>query len=402
MLFMMRRQLNRYLVSEVLPPFFLGLLAFTFILLIARILKLIELVVARGVPLSDIARLFALLLPTFLEITLPVAFLLGTLLALGRLSNDHEVLALKASGVSPLQILLPVAALAAVISLLTLTLTGWIRPAANVALKRDLYQIARNRVEASLRENVFNSDFPNVLIYVEEAAHLGNAFQGVVVVDRRDSTRTNIIFGRVAFFLPDEEAQTLGLKIFDGTLHERRKGRSGFSQTRFNVYDFKLDLEEAFSFMRKKGREPKEMSLRRLTKTIAAKRESGQPATPELLELHQRLSFGFAPLVFGVLAVGLAMGPGKTGSGRLWGLVAALFWLLAYYVLLSLGKALGGRELLPPAPAVWIPNIVIGLISLYLLRSALRELPPVTTAALRALEGLYGARSAGPESPHAR
>jgi lipopolysaccharide export system permease protein len=399
---MARRQLNRYIVSEILPPFFLGLLALTFILLVARILKLIELVIARGVPVADIAKLFALLLPTFLEIALPVAFLLGTLLALGRLSGDRETLALKASGISPLQILLPVGFLAAIVSVLTLALTGWIRPAANAALKRDLYQIARSRVEASLRENVFNSDFPDVLIYVEEAAQIGNAFQGVVVVDRRDSARTHVIFGRVAFFLPDEEAQTLGLKIFDGTLHERRKGRSGFSQTRFNVYDFRLDLEEAFSLIRKKGREPKEMSLRRLARTIDNKRELGQPATSELLELHQRLAFAVAPVVFGVLAVGLAMGPGKAGSGRLWGLVAALFWLLAYYVLFSLGKALGGRQLLAPSLAVWMPNVVIGLISLYLVRSALRELPPITAAAVRALEALYPTRPAKPESHHAR
>ena len=64
--FMVKQEtLTRYLISEILPPFFSGLLAFTFVLLIARILKLIELVVTRGMPLLQTAKLFSLILPSF-------------------------------------------------------------------------------------------------------------------------------------------------------------------------------------------------------------------------------------------------------------------------------------------------------------------------------------------------
>ena len=86
-------------------------MVFTFILLIARILKLIELVITRGVPLIQTAKLFSLILPTFLELTVPMAFLLAILLGLGRLSGDQELLAMKASGISPTQILWPIGVL---------------------------------------------------------------------------------------------------------------------------------------------------------------------------------------------------------------------------------------------------------------------------------------------------
>ena len=102
---MRHETLSRYLISEILPPFFFGLAAFTFILLIARILKLVELVVTRGVPLFQTAKLFSLILPSFLELTVPMAFLLAILLGLGRMSSDQELLAMKAGGISPLQIL---------------------------------------------------------------------------------------------------------------------------------------------------------------------------------------------------------------------------------------------------------------------------------------------------------
>ena len=120
---MKRRTLTRYLLSEIVPPFCFGLLTFTFILLIARILKLVDLVVTRGIPLGQIGKLFALILPTFLELTVPMAFLLAILLGLGRLSSDQELLALKSSGFSPVQILLPFTFVAVIVAAITLLLT---------------------------------------------------------------------------------------------------------------------------------------------------------------------------------------------------------------------------------------------------------------------------------------
>ncbi len=217
---MKRKTLCRYLVAEVVPPFFLGLLAFTFILLVARILRLIELVVTRGVPLLQIGKLFALILPTFLEMTVPMAFLLAILLGLGRMSNDQELLAMKASGVSAPQILGPIALVGLVVALITLGLTMVARPAANFALKKELYNIARNRVGTALREKVFNDDFPQILIYVEELVPPGNTAQGVLIVDKRDRTREDIILGKVARITTDEETNTLGLRLFDGSVYE--------------------------------------------------------------------------------------------------------------------------------------------------------------------------------------
>ena len=196
----MKRILRTYIVSEILPPFLIGLLAFTFILLTARILKLVELVVTRGIPLLQIGRLFALILPTFLEMTVPMALLLGILFGLGRLSSDHEITALKASGISPFQILLPIGVVALFASMLTLLITTLVRPGANQALKKELYSIAKSRVVTALREKVFNDDFPDILIYVEEVIPPGNTSQGVLIVDRRDPARENIIFGKDSLF----------------------------------------------------------------------------------------------------------------------------------------------------------------------------------------------------------
>ena len=372
---MKRKILSHYLVSEILPPFFVGLLAFTLILLIGRMLKLIELVVTRGVPVVQIGKLFVLILPTFLEMTVPMAFLLAILLGLGRMSNDQELLAMKASGVSPTQILWPAAAVAFIIALATLALTLFVRPAANFALKKELYNIAKNRIGTALKEKVFNDDFPRILIYVEEIIPPGNTAQGVLIVDNRDKSREDIILGKVARITTDEESNSLGLRLFDGSIYEREKSRPGFSQTRFNIYDFKLDIDELVGPVRQRESGPKEMPLADLINSIETKDIRSVNATAERMELHQRISFGFVPLIFCLLGVSLTLLPRTSRANRSWGFMLCLFWLMAYYALLSLGKALGDKNILNPIPALWLPNVVVGLIGLHFFRQALRESP---------------------------
>ena len=372
---MKRKTLCRYLVAEVIPPFFLGLLAFTCILLIGRILRLIELVVTRGVPLLQIGKLFALILPTFLEMTVPMAFLLAILLGLGRMSNDQELLAMKASGVSAPQILGPIALVGLVVALITLGLTMFARPTANFALKKELYNIARNRVGTALREKVFNDDFPQILIYVEELVPPGNTAQGVLIVDKRDQTREDIIFGKVARITTDEETNTLGLRLFDGSVYERERNRPGFSQTRFNIYDLKFDLDELVGPVRQKEAGPKEMPITELLNAIEAKGSAGGKTIAERMELHQRIAFAFVPLVFCLLGVSLTLLPRTSRANRSWGFMLCTFWLMTYYTLLSLGKALGDKSILHPIPALWLPNLVVGGIGAHFFRQAQRETP---------------------------
>lgn len=372
---MKRKRLSRYLISEVLPPLFFGIVAFTLMLMVFRILKLIDLVITRGVPLSQVGKLLSLILPTFLELTVPMAFLLAILLGLGRLAGDQEIIALKASGVSPWQILKPIAWLSVLVALITLGLTLFGRPAANLALRRELYNIAKIRLGAALKEKVFNDDFPKILLYVEELVPPGNTAKGIMIIDKRENNKDDIILGKVGFITTDEETNSLGLKVFDGSVYSREKTKPGFSQTKFNIYDFKLDLDELVSPTKRKDAGPKETSLPRLLSAIREKENRGIKAIAEKMELQQRFSFAFAPLVFCLLGVALTLLPRSSRASRSWAFTLCLFWLMAYYALLSLGRALGDKGILPSWAALWLPNIVVGAIAAQLFFKAIKETP---------------------------
>src|SRR5439155_23083547 len=93
---LMFRILDRYVVREVLLPFFLGLLVITFMLLMPPILEQGERLIEKGVGWITIGRILATLIPQALGVSIPMALLLGILIGLGRLSADREFVALQA------------------------------------------------------------------------------------------------------------------------------------------------------------------------------------------------------------------------------------------------------------------------------------------------------------------
>jgi lipopolysaccharide export LptBFGC system permease protein LptF len=93
------------------------------------------------------------------------------------------------------------------------------------------------------------------------------------------------------------------------------------------------------------------------------------------MELHQRIAFAFVPLVFCLLGVSLTLLPRTSRANRSWGFMLCTFWLMTYYTLLSLGKALGDKSILHPIPALWLPNLVVGGIGAHFFRQAQRETP---------------------------
>src|SRR3989304_1701679 len=92
------RIIDRYIGRELFTSMGLGLGFFTFVLLTRPLLKLIELVVTKHVPLASVAWLFLFILPPLLVFTTPMALLLAVIATYGRLAADQEITALKAAG----------------------------------------------------------------------------------------------------------------------------------------------------------------------------------------------------------------------------------------------------------------------------------------------------------------
>ena len=138
----MRTTIDRYVFKEILPPFFLALLIFTFLLVLPPVMDYLENLLAKGVTWGTAAKILWTLLPQALGLTIPMAVLVGVLIGLGRMSGDRESVALLACGVSPYRLLRPIGALAVI----TTAVTAYVMI---VAIPERQPDLPRNHLRAS-------------------------------------------------------------------------------------------------------------------------------------------------------------------------------------------------------------------------------------------------------------
>ena len=139
--------LDRYILKEILPPFLLGLLVFTFILLIPPLMDVAESLIAKGVGGWTILRLMLTLVPQALGIILPMSLLIGILIAFGRLSGDREAVAIQACGISTRRLLRPVLFMAGITAVITNYVLVSALPDANQTFREITYSVIASRTQ---------------------------------------------------------------------------------------------------------------------------------------------------------------------------------------------------------------------------------------------------------------
>lgn len=368
----MKKTTYFYILKEILPIFFIGMMVFTIILLMDKILKLIEMIVTRGVSLSDILMLLLFLSPSFLIFTIPMSVLLSTLISFGRLSGDSEITAFKASGLSLYQLFLPVLVFSIAAYLLTTLCVFYGLPWGNHGFRTTLYKIAQSKADIEIKERVFNDVFDGLVVYVEKVPIQAKKMEGILIYDERDQGKINTIFAREGLLSSNPKSQEVILRLFDGDIHRFDSRTDVYQKIKFDAYDLKLELAKAFSAMGKKLRDH-ELSIDDIKEKIEKKKGAGQDSTPQEVELHKRYAIPFACIVFCLIGVPLGIQPRR--SGRSFGFVFSILLLLAYYISLMGSEILALKGTIPPYLAGWAPNAIFGAFGIYLLTKTARESP---------------------------
>ncbi len=217
----MLRTIDRYVIREVLPPFLLALLIFTFILEMPPVLEQLEKLVAKGVPVADRRPHHPAPRPRRRSgSTIPMALLVGLLIGLGRMSADRETVALLACGVSPYRLLRPVLVLAGLATAATLYVMIEAIPNSNQTYREIMFQILTKKVETEIRPGVFYEEFPNwVLFPREEPAPAKPA--GRICWSRTTSHHESIklYLARRGRIVLDPANRTVRLVLSDGTAY---------------------------------------------------------------------------------------------------------------------------------------------------------------------------------------
>jgi len=372
----MNRVINRYILREISVPFFMILFILTFVLLMGRILQLMDLMINKGIHVTDIGRLVLYLMPSFLTITVPVSLLISILIALGRLSRDNEIIVLKASGLSLYQ-LMPSVAFVSLCAFCITAVTGFfLVPYGNFATKTLLFDIARQKASIGIKERVFNGDFAGLVLYAQELPPQENCMRGVFISDNRTLNEPTTIIAQRGYLVSDPQSMQVTLRLQDGSIHTADANTVTYKKIDFSSYDINLDLSTSIGNKNETvTKDSKEMSLPELI------RESRTPGLKEttvkelIIEIHKKFTMPFACIVFGLIGVPLGISKHRSGKSR--GFVIGLIVIMIYYVLQIGGEALGEIGILPPAIGAWIPGTLGGCIGGYLLITTAKEEPLV-------------------------
>ena len=370
----MNKIINRYILREISYPFFVIIFILTFVLLMGKILQLMDLMVNKGVSFIDISKLFLLLTPSFLILTIPISLLISILIGLGRLSGDNEITILKASGISLYKLIAPVAFLSLIAFIMTSFTSLFLVPHSKFITKNLLFTIAKKKASIGIKEKVFNDDFKGILLYAEHIPVHGNYMEGVIISDTRISKEPSTIIAEKAYLMSDPQLMSVTLRLENGSTHSVDTNLRNYRKMDFSVYDVNLDIESSIAEEKKlKTKDSTELTIRELAEKLKTAGLEEAAIREIAIEFHKTITTPLSCIVFGIMGIPLGIRSHRAVKSR--GFTVGLFTVFIYYILRLGGEALVETGRLSPFIGTWAPNIIIGSIGIYLLIMAGKDRP---------------------------
>ena len=366
--------IDRYILKEIAYPFFLILFVLTFVLLMGKIIQLMDLMVNKGVSFVDISKLFLLLTPSFLILTIPISLLISILIGLGRLSGDNELTILKASGMSLYKLVGPVALASLIAFTITAVTSLFLVPHSKYATKNLLFNVAKKKASIGIKEKVFNDDFKGILLYAESIPVHGDSMKGVIISDTRISKEPSTIIAERAFLVSDPSLMTVTLRLENGSTHTVDKMMKNYRKMDFSSYDVNLDIESSIAEAKKvNAKDSTEMTVWELSQKLKTAGLEDAVFREMAIEFYKTITTPLSCIVFGILGIPLSIRAHRAVRSR--GFTLGLIIVFIYYIIRLGGEALVETGRLSPLIGTWSPNIIFCIVGFYLLIRAANDRP---------------------------
>jgi LPS export ABC transporter permease LptG len=388
----------------------LGLLVLTAIIFAQNASRFSEMLVVasrNGLPMQALGRLMLALVPGILVFTLPISLLVGTLVGLGRLSGDSEIVALGASGISRFHVLRPVVALALLISCAMLYITFNLLPVSvyNLTDLKANHSLIFQGINTQIRPRIFEESLPKKVLYIEDIDRTNNLWKNIFLVDLgdeqgdmkimtatsgslRQGERSDMpelylsqisahqMSGTRAASSPDQDhpdqedsqeaaAQAAPAQGSQEKEREKRRNRThqNYTVARYDEMTLGLEITEE----KKAEAAGIQQEKRNVQHMVWADLISYSPSPEDrlewLAEIHKRLALPGACLVFALL--GVAFGISNVRTGRSFGLLLSLAITVIYYLLALTGEHAAQTGKLPVWLGVWLANIVLSGLAVF-------------------------------------
>jgi LPS export ABC transporter permease LptF/LPS export ABC transporter permease LptG len=396
------RRLDRYVFSEVLAPTLVGFLAYTGFMAVRGLVQFSELLVQSEQPLAEAGLVVALSLPHIVVLTLPVAFLLGLLIGIGRLSADSELTALRASGIDLAGLYRPIGVLAVAIGGFTLFLMLAVVPRTNHLLYAMKLRLSSFAFAQRIVPGVFSPEYGGLRLYVEKASPDRREISGLIIADRSGDEGERLTLARRGWLELEEDQGRLWLRIEDAETHHEEEGGARYDVTSFSKQ--RLVLQDNGPAGLALEKQIREQTLPELVARAAAANRRPEDRRLALTEVHKKFALPTACLVFGL--IGLPLGIVNRRGGRAAGFAVSVAIVLLYYALLATGEARAIEGRVSPLVAMWLPNFLLLVFGVFALARVRRDRTvfelPARAAAPAPAPGVAGPSTPPPPRPRRR
>jgi len=351
------RILRNYVLKELIGPFFLSIIVFTFVLLVGNLIKLTDLIISRGVDIVSVGRLFFYLLPYLLSYTIPMAMLTSCLLAFGRLASDNEIIAMRASGVRIIRLSIPAIITSLVVSMALIPLNDKLIPRARYVSRSILKDIGIKSPTAAFEAGTFIKAFKEYIIFIHAIDK--NVLKNIRIYQPQKNKQTRTVVAERGEIISIPEKHIIRLKLSNGTSDETDpRNPENFCKLNFKTYYMNLNTK-GLSDSHKLDKKAKEMTLDELRSEYAKMKDKQIELEPILTEIHKKISLSFAPLAFVLIGIPIAI---KTRRGeKTIGFGLSMGILVMYWLMLAGATALSLKGEVPAWIAMWSPNILLSV-----------------------------------------
>ncbi len=347
--------LTRYIIRQFYPWLLISLTAFIGIFIIVDLIENLDKFIDRHLGALQVIHYYILYIPYIIVLMLPVAMLLSALFSIGELSRNNEITAIKASGISLYQIVLPLLGFALLVSLFSLSFGETAVPIAN-RLKESIKEGNKRKATRANRANVFLQDIHGQIIFVRYYNAREKSARDVSIQKYSDSSLVRRIDAKRMLW-KDE-----GWEFQQGKVREfingQQKERDFVNLRAQGITIVPDDLA-------KRQKKPEEMSFVQLRKYIRRARQIGYDTTRWVVDLYMKFSFPFANLV--VVLFGASFAIRMRHTGKTVGFALSLIICFLYYMVMNIGQALGRNGMLNPVLSAWQGNVVFAALGVFLL-----------------------------------
>jgi lipopolysaccharide export system permease protein len=364
-------RLTLYLLRHLSTSMLFVTAGLTLVIWLTQSLRLLEVVIDGGAPIGMFLQLMLVTLPTFLSIVLPIAALVAILFTYNRLTQDSELVVMRAAGVGPFGLARPALMLGLLTTLACYVLTLQVSPWAH----RELVQLERlARSEFStvfLRDGVFNDVDEGLTVYVRRRGAEGD-LEGIMIHDSRVPERPVTVLAERGTTV--EGPSGTRVVVYNGQRQEMDRATGRMSQLFFDRYAIDLTVFESEYAAREP--EARERSLGELIQAQRDPQGSGEERQRLTTELHQRLSAPLSGIGFAMTALAALL----TGEFNRRGQVKRILAGVVAVVLLqsaNLGAANLASDRPDLAPALYVIALLPTVVGAWMLaRSRLNRRRP--------------------------